>query len=83
MKLKTCFGSSPRWTCFSVAVRSPMKDMNCQTGHPGPDRIDNMLSCKVCQRSGVGLTLPSLRSNWLVENLFWIQFGLFLVHQPT
>ena len=52
------------WTCFSVADRSPMRDMNCRTGHTGPDRIDNILSVKVCQCSGVGLTLPSLRSNW-------------------
>ena len=49
---------------FSVAVRSPIRDINCRTGHTGPDRIDNILSVKVCQRSGVGLTLPSLRSNW-------------------
>ena len=41
-----------------------MRDMNCRTGHTGSDSIDLILSVKVCQRSVVGLTLPSFRSNW-------------------
>ena len=56
--------SRPRWNCFSVAVRRPMRDMNCWTGHTGPDSIAWILAVMPCQRSGVGLTLPSFRSNW-------------------
>ena len=38
-----CMGlmcSHPKWTCFSVAVRRPMRDMNFRTGHTGSDIID-------------------------------------------
>ena len=56
--------SRPKCTCFSVAVSRPMRDMNCQPGQTGSDSIDLILSVKVCQRSAVGLTLPSFRSNW-------------------
>ena len=62
-----CMGlmcSRPKWTCFSVAVSRPMRDMNCQTGQSGSDNIDLILCVKACQRSSVGLTLPSFRSNW-------------------
>ena len=54
----------PKWTCFSVAESRPMRDMNCRTGHTGSYIMDLILSVKVCQRSSVGLTLPSFRSNW-------------------
>ena len=54
----------PRGTCFSVAVSSPIRDMKFQTRPSGLDRISRILVCKVCQRSVVGLTLPSLKSNW-------------------
>ena len=68
----SCSSSATVWVSHEVDLgglaflwqRNPMRDMNCQTGHTGPDRIVNILSVKICQRSGVGLTLPSLRLNW-------------------
>ena len=41
-----------------------MRDMNFRTGQTGSDIIDLILFVKACQRSSVGLTLPSFRSNW-------------------
>ena len=62
-----CMGlmcSRPRWTCFSVAVKRPIKDMNCLTGQAGSNKSACILSWRLCHRSGVGLTRPDLRSNW-------------------
>ena len=61
-----CMGlicSLPKCTCFSVAVNSPIRDIRFRTGHIGFDKISRILSCRVCQRSVVGLTLPSFKSN--------------------
>ena len=54
----------PRCACFSVAVNSPIRDIKLWTGHTGLDKISRILFCRVCQCSVVGLTLPSLKSNW-------------------
>ena len=54
----------PKCTCFSVAVSNPIKDISVRTRHTGLDMISRIFVCKACQRSGVGLTLPSFKSNW-------------------
>ena len=62
---------------FSVAVGRPMKDMNYRTRQTRSDSINLILSVKVCQRSSVGLTLPSFRFELVtyeVENLFGSKF---------
>ena len=54
----------PMWTCFSVAVNRPMRDLNCQNGQMYPVNYSLIFAVSVCHQSRVGLTLPSFRSNW-------------------
>ena len=54
----------PKCTCFSVAVSSPIRDIRFQAVHTGLAKISRILVCRVCQRSVVGLTLPSFRLKW-------------------
>ena len=54
----------PRWTCFSVAVKRPIRDISFRTRQVGSDSNSVILVFKDCYLSKVGLTLPSVRSNW-------------------
>ena len=56
--------SRPRWTCLSVAVNSPMRDISCQTIQVGTANNSVIFAVSVCHRSRVGLILPSFRLNW-------------------
>ena len=84
-----CMGliwSRPRWTCFSVGVSRPMRDMNCQTGHTGPDKIVWILSYQGLPMLWCGSDLALFQVKLVtygIEKLFWIKFWRLLVHQPT
>ena len=54
----------PRWTCFSVAFKRPIKDMNSRTEQVGRERSSRKFTCRLCHRSCVGRTWPDSRSNW-------------------
>ena len=48
---------------FSVAVKTPLRDMSCLNGQVGFESSFWIFELKVCQHSRVGLTFPSLRAN--------------------
>ena len=66
-----CIGlmcSQPRWTCFSVAINRPIKDMNWHEGVPWSPQSSYF---KVqCYSSPVCRWHPDLPSSWLQE--FWL-----------
>ena len=76
-----CMGlmwSRPKWTCFSVAMSRPMRDMNCRTGQTGSDSMD--LPTFFCWSDPALFQVELV--TYKVEDLFGDQFWLFLVHQP-
>ena len=74
--------SLPRWTCFSVAVDSRMRDISCQTGKVGPAYKSLILVLSVCHQSRGGWSDIALFQvemvTYKVENLLGFQFQFFL-----
>ena len=53
----------PNSTFFSVAIRRPMRDMNCLIEQDRLLRRKCILSFKICHLCGVGRTTPWFRSH--------------------
>ena len=68
--------SRPRWTCFSVAVNSPMSDISCRTGQAGLVSDSWNFAVRVCHQFRVGSDLALIQVKLLtyeVENLLGVQ----------
>ena len=72
-----CMGLICRWTCVSVAVSRPMRDMNFWTGHTGPGQycVNFVYQGLPTLWCGSDLALFQVELvTYEVEKLLWIQF---------